>query len=115
MLAKALAPEDVRDVYLDHREFGQYQRIQNSDGCMGERGGVDDDPVGCLARGVDPVDDLRLAVGLAEIERGTHRFRVRVAVRADVIQTGVPVNFRLADSEHVQVRTVYDENARNGR
>ena len=64
-----LAPEDVRQVQLDHRQLGGVQGVEDRDRGVGVGAGVDDDAVRLLARLLDPVDELAFGVGLAEIDR----------------------------------------------
>ena len=70
--------------------------------------GIDDDAGGRLARLVDPVDDLVLAVRLVESDLEAEFARHRPAVALDVGQRLVAVDVRLALAEQVEVRTVQD-------
>ena len=73
MMPEALAPEDIRQMHLDDRQVGGIERVEDRDRRMGESAGVEDDAVGGLARLVDPIDQLALVVGLAEIDRQVER------------------------------------------
>ena len=66
VVAEASRACDVRDVHLDHRRVEGLQRVEDRHRGMREGAGVDDDARRRPARLVDPVDELVLAVALAE-------------------------------------------------
>src|SRR3954468_19458517 len=68
VMPEGLALVDVRDVALDDRHLAGVQRIQDGDRGMGEGAGVEDDAGGGDAVFMDRVDDLVLAVALAEVD-----------------------------------------------
>src|SRR5215218_7671421 len=68
VMPEGLALVDVRDVALDDWHLAGVQRIENGDRGVGEGARVDNDPSGGDAVLVDRVDDLVLAVALAEID-----------------------------------------------
>jgi hypothetical protein len=57
---------DVRDMQLDDRPFEDLERVEYRDGRERVAGGVDDDRIGLLARGLNEVDQRPLVVGLME-------------------------------------------------
>src|SRR5439155_8767736 len=94
MMAKGLATENVRQVHLDDRQLGGVERVEDRDRGVGEGTGVQDDPVGLLARLVDPVDKLALVVGLAEVDLEIERGGAREAALLDIGQRVVAVGRR---------------------
>src|SRR5262245_43711129 len=69
VMTKALALMDVREMDLDDGQIARDQGVEERHRGGRIPGGVDDDAVARLARLVDPVDELPLVVGLAEIDR----------------------------------------------
>ena len=82
---------------------------------MGKGRRVDNYPVGGIPCLVNPVDDFSFAVRLAEIEPNANRARVGFFTGGlNIIQAVTPIDLWLPDAEHIQVRTVYDKNTRDG-
>ena len=74
---------------------------------MNENAGrIDDDAGAVVDRLVDPVDQLRLAVRLVELDR---RAGGRAAHRLDLGERGRAVDLRLARAQPVEVGAVEDE------
>ena len=65
---------DVRDVQLDDRARKHLERVKNRDRRERKGGRIDDDAAAFIDRFVDPVDQLRFAVGLAEFDGLIFRF-----------------------------------------
>src|SRR5580700_1170731 len=112
MMPEPFAPEDIRKMDLDNRQIGGVQRIENRDRGMSQRAGVENDPVGRLARLLNPVDELAFVVGLAEVDCQIERPSPRQAALLDIGQRIVPVGRWLAHPEQVQVRAVKNEDSR---
>src|SRR5262249_45870647 len=86
VLAEGLALVDVGDVHLDDREITSAERVQNRDRGVGVSSGVDDNPAGCLARLMDPIDELVFAVALVKPELKLQLLGYRAAVLLDVAE-----------------------------
>ena len=112
MVAKALAPEDVRQVDLDDREFGGEKGVEHSDRSVGQRTRVENNPLGRFAGLLDPVDQLALVIGLAEVDLEAECRGARRAALLDVAERVMAVDRGVADPEQVQVGAVQDEDRR---
>ena len=112
MVAEFLAAVDVREVQLDHRQLAGQQGIHDGDRGVGVAGRIDDDGGVAGARLLDPGDQFALVVGLAEIDLDAERIAPRAGLRLDVGQGLGTVDLRLARAQHVQVRSVQDQDLR---
>src|SRR6185312_10021862 len=99
-----LARVDVAQMQLDQRSFEHFQRVEHRDRRERPRRGVDDDRRGAVDRLVDPSDELRLAVGLTELERC--RAGLAPALRLDLGERRRAVDRGLAGAEAIEVRPV---------
>ena len=81
---------------------------------MGKGCRIDNYPVGGIPCLVNPVDDFSFAVRLTKIELCANRVRVAFTGGLNFVEAVTPIDLRLPDAEHIQVRTVYDKNARDG-
>ena len=93
---------------LDHRPVGAAQRVEDGDRGVGVAAGIDDD-AGEAVRLLDPVDELPLAVALAEIDLEIERGGAGRGAPLDVGQGRRAVDFRFAQAEPVEVGAVEDE------
>src|ERR1700752_3766219 len=109
MMAKALAPEDVRQVPLDDRQPGGGERVEQRDRGMGQRTRVQNDAVGRFARLLDPVDQLPFMIGLPEIDLEAECSGPGGAALLDIAERVLPVYRRLADPEQIKIGAVQDE------
>ena len=66
-------------------------------------------PLAAGGRLVDPVDQLALVVGLAEVDRKAQPFAGVAAGVLDVVEAAAAVDRRLALAEQVEIGTVEDE------
>ena len=69
MMTEGFASENIGQMHLDDRQIGGVQGIEDRDRGVGQRAGIQNDAVGRLARLMDPIDELTLMVGLAELDR----------------------------------------------
>ena len=104
---------DVRDVHFDDRSREHLQRVDDRDRSERIRGRVDDDAARIVGRLVDPVDELRLAVGLPK-DDGTCSGLV-AALRLDFGERRRAVDRRLARAEPIQIGSVQDMQRLGGR
>ncbi len=88
-------------MHFDDRQIGGVQRVEDRHRGVGQRAGVQDDAVSRLARLVNPVDELALVVGLAEIDRQIERRSPRQATLLEIGQGVVAIGRRLAHSEQI--------------
>ena len=91
----------LADVNFDDGAFKCVQRVENRDGVMRQRTRVDDDCRCLLACFMDPVDDLTFIVRLKQLHVEASSFCDGRAVRFNVFQSVVAVNFRLAFAQKV--------------
>ena len=109
MVTERLAREDVREMHFDDRPVEQRQRVEQRHRGMGERGRVDDHAGMRRSRILDPGNQLALDIRLLEIDVELKGFRVRAAPYFDVRQCVGAVDSRFANAEHIQVRSVEDQ------
>ena len=77
---------DIRDMKLDDRTRKHLQRVENRDRRKRKCRRVDDDAAAFVDRLVDPVDQLRFAVGLAEFDGLiARRFAANCSTSASVV------------------------------
>jgi hypothetical protein len=100
------AAMDVRDVELDDRPLEHLERIEKGDRRERIAGRIDDDARAVVGRFVDPVDELLLAVRLAENDGLVARRPA--AFPLDLGERRLAVDFRLPTTEPVEVRAVED-------
>jgi len=75
-----LAPVHVRQVDLDDRQRDRRDGVAERERVVRERAGIEDDAGEALApRGLEPVDELALVIGLAALDRVTAAARVIAA------------------------------------
>ena len=113
-VAEGLAAVDVGEMHLHHRPADGRQRVPQGDAGVGERGGVDQDPMGPVGTLLDPIDERPLVVGLeaGEFHRGARESGgLGGQAAVDLLERGAPVDLRLAAAEEVQVRAVEHEDA----
>src|SRR5258708_26115604 len=110
IVAEFVAPINVGEVHLDDRQGGGVERIEYGDRGVREGAGIEDDAVCGLPRLVNPVDQLAFVVRLAEIHDEVERSGTFEACLLDVRQRLMAVDFRLAQAEQVEVRSVEDQN-----
>src|SRR6185312_17479546 len=115
MMPEALAPEDVGQMHLDNRQVGGLERVVHRDRGVRQSAGVENDPIRSLARLLDPVDELALVIGLAEIDGEVERRGPRDAALLDIGQRIVAVSRRFPHAEQVEVRAVKYKDGRQGR
>jgi len=113
-MAKSFSAVNIRQVDLDHRQLGRLERVEDGDRGVRVGAGIEDDAIGILACLLDPVDQLALVVGLAEIDRQAQLRRLLQARLFDIGQGLAPVGRGLADTEKVQVRPIEDQDCRSG-
>jgi hypothetical protein len=83
---------------------------------VGKGAGVDQDPGHPVAGGgMNPVDQRPFMVGLEGVDRDPEAGSKRGQSAIDVGQGGVPIDFRLARSEQIQIGAVQDKNAHGGQ
>src|SRR5436309_2424798 len=106
-----LARQGVGQVNFHHRHAGARHRVAQGHAGVREPPRVHEHAIGTGARPVERIDQHTLVLALE-----TFHLAVEVAAELpdaafDVVQGFVPVNFRLADAEGVQVWTVQDQDA----
>src|SRR6267378_3020797 len=79
---------------------------------MGQRPGIQNDPLGRFARLLDPVDELTFMIGLPKIDLEVERSSPREAALLDIRQRVMPVNRWVAHPEQVQIWAVQDKDGR---
>ena len=94
-------------MHLDEWNHNGRQRIAQRNGCMRKCSRVDDDAVNRLRmRGLDPVDQLMLGIGLKEIHLDIRRLRLIGQLPIDFSQRLTAIDVRLAHTKQVQIRAV---------
>src|SRR5262245_15691473 len=111
-MAKALAPENVRQVHLDHRQPGGRKGIEYRDRGVGQSPRIKDDPICRFACLRDPVDGLSFVMALAKIDLQVERGSSRQTALLYVGQGVMAIDRRFADPKQVQVRTVQNKDRR---
>ena len=106
MLAETFPPENVGNMNFHHRQFRQNQRIQYGHGRMCKRGRIYNYSVCSFPGVVNPADEFRLAIALAEIHLDPGAIRMGCAGSLDVGEGLFPVNLGFADSQHIQVGAI---------
>ena len=96
---------------FDNRNAVKFQRVVDGHRCMSISGGIDDDGAHLPEGFLYPGDKLAFIIGLFEIKHKAVRVGGDAASVTDIIQRLIAINFRLALAEHVQVRTVQDQNS----
>jgi hypothetical protein len=76
----------------------------------GEPGGIDRDADLGAARFVKPVDQRAFRVGLPKVDLQAVFFALIDAELLEVFERVAAVDFRLANAEQIQVRSVQDQN-----
>src|SRR5712671_3393915 len=79
---------------------------------MGQRPGIQNEPLGRFARLLDPVDELTFMIGLPKIDLEVERSSPREAALLDIRQRVMPVNRWVAHPEQVQIWAVQDKDGR---
>src|SRR5207302_1107822 len=112
MVAKALAPEDVREVDLDDRQIGSEKGVEHRDRSVGKRARVEDDSLGCFTSLLDPIDQLTFVIGLAEVDLEVECCGAGRAALLDVAERVMAIDRRVANPEQVEVGAVQNEDGR---
>jgi class 3 adenylate cyclase len=106
VVPKLLASMHIRDVHLDQRCPQLCTGVSQRDRRVGERSGVENHRLGRVGGGVDPAEQLGLAVGLAhngfQGEFGGFAFDER----DQIVMGGAAVDLGLAVAEPAEVRAV---------
>src|SRR6516165_8497452 len=97
---------DIGDMHLKDRKFACFQGVEDRRRGMSEGGRIDYDAGGPLARLVNPVDQLKLGIGLVEFDLQSELSGRVPALGLYVGQRLVSVDFGLAFAEQVQVGAV---------
>jgi len=109
VMSKRLAPEDVRQMHLDHRPFADQQRIKQRNRGVGIGTGVDDQPVLRRPRLLNPRDQVTLLVGLPEIQAQPQRLGAVPTQPFDITQGQGSINGRFPHAQHIQVGAVENQ------
>ena len=70
--------------------------------------GIDDEGVGAFSARLNEFDDSALEVRLLEREIDVHLVRKFAALKFDRLQCRVSIDVRLADSQVIEIWTIYD-------
>src|SRR5262249_17720506 len=97
---------DIGYMHLKDWKFAGVQSVEYGHRSMSEGGRIDYDAGGALARLVNPVDQLKLRVGLAEFDLQSQLSTRAPALSLYVGQRLASVDFGLALAEQVQVGAV---------
>src|SRR5207237_304941 len=109
VMAVFLALMNVGDVHLDRRNLHREDGIEDRNRRRRVAGRIDHDAGGIVRlRLMNPVDDLALAVGLAEFDGEIEAARSVAAQLLHLGERGMPVFLGLADPKRVEVRAVQD-------
>jgi hypothetical protein len=94
---------------LDHRHADRRDRVAQRDRRVGVAAGVEQYGLGArLARFVEPVDEVALVIGLADVERDAQFVRPRGEGGGDVVERVAAIDFWLAQPKQVEVgETLY--------
>lgn len=107
-----LARVRIAQVHLnkdESRARHELGRVAQSVGVVREGGGIEDDRSRCIHRFVQPVDELGLVIGLAQVDReGTG---IRLQSSSEVVERAAAVDVGFATAEATEVGTVEHENA----
>lgn len=117
MVPERLTRVDVGDVHLDQRPGQQGTGVAESVGVMGPRGGVEHHRHALVGGRMQPAEQLRLGVGLADVD-GESQLAADPYTHVDEVGVrGEPVDVGLARTQAAQVRSVqyvhlHDETSR---
>ena len=108
---KRLVPEtlpgmDVGEMDFDDRNLGGYDGVPNRQTSVSIGGGVENDRVIPASSFLDPVNELTLVIGLAEVDLDPKRLGPCPDHRLDLLQGRSAIDFRLPLPEEIQVRPV---------
>src|SRR5262249_1125094 len=106
---KRLALVRVGDMHFDDRHLNRLERVVQRDGSVRVSARVEHDGRRGAARLLHPIDELAFVIALPEIDGESERLGTLLRLRLDIGQGRVPVDFRLAGAQKVQIRTVQDE------
>ena len=109
-----VAGVNVGNVHLEHRPLERLDGIENRHRTKRIAGRIDDDGIGGLPRGLDPVDQLALMVRLVKRQLDPEFTRVLFAGLPHLRQRRGPVDVRLAHAEQIEVGTVQDHQSLHG-
>ncbi len=93
-------------MYFHGRDGDRLDGVEERDARMRIRARVDDDSVRFPVRSLDPVDQIPFVVRLVQFDLNAALFRVFPDRGAEGIVILLAVNRRLADPEHIDVRSV---------
>src|SRR5512138_2561884 len=99
---------DVGDVHLVDWTLKYLHGVVDRDRGEGVGGRIDDKGVGRGAGGLDQVDQFALVVRLVKRKLRAGKGGELLAGGLDGVERGRSVDVRLADAEHVQIRTIED-------
>lgn len=112
-MAKRFAGVDVGQMDFDEGNRDGSQSITQGHAGMGITAGIEDDEADVLRAGrLHAIDQLTLVIALEAFQPDTAGTGTAFHGGMNVGQRGAAVNFRLAGTEKIQVRTVQDENGR---
>jgi hypothetical protein len=110
-MAEFFAFMRVRQMHLDHWHCDRFDRIvqRNRRVCVGPR--IEQNRLRAhRMRLVQPINQMALMVGLAEINVETQGLRLIVQPTGDIVKRIGPVNLWLARAQKIEIRSVEDEN-----
>lgn len=114
MLPELFAAVDVGYMHLDGRHFAGQKGIEQGNRRRRIARRIDHDPSRSAAAFLHPGDEFAFAVGLAKIDGKAQRLRDFSAKLLDIIKGRAAVDMRLAQTKHVDIRTVQDRDQRPG-
>src|SRR5712675_141259 len=79
---------------------------------MGQRPGIQNDPLGRFARLLDPVDELAFMIGLPKFDLEVERSSPCEAALLNIRQRVMSVNRWIAHPEQIEIGAVQDVDAR---
>ncbi len=109
LVAELLARMDVADVDFDNRDLRDDQGVAQGHGSVGPPAGIDHDGVRRPACPVDAFEHRAFVIRLEEVQLDIKGRGDPLAQCADVVEGLVTVVFGLPRTEHVEVRSVEDQ------
>jgi hypothetical protein len=97
-------------MHFDYGHSDRFDRVVQRNRCVRIGTGVQQHRLRAHSmRLVQPIDQMALMVGLAEIDVKTERLRLIVQPSGDIVERIGPINLRLSRAEQIEIGPIEDE------